>query len=328
MNIDNLKFALLIDGCVQRSFFVEDGKSYKLKSDKKEPYVYHHSISNECGMGPFAWPFCFNGHFINWTEWDELPDLDLDVIFVSIEKHPDKYKVEQVRKAYPNALVVATLKELYFIPSIQQRIDFFNECDAVVVPHADSIFDMFPELKTKVNKKIHWLPYATDVDYLHNKYYTEERTESIFSYIVPHPPRRGQTEEFAAYIGNKYNIPVVRDQVVYTGPECRQWEEFLEMFSPHTFCFNLDPEPQYGNQAIQSAIFGIVNIGGINDSHGKLFPKTANNDPDLLEREFVKHLDMDYRIEQIQKSFQRVNDLYGFPETRIRYNNIIKEIYG
>ena len=28
----------------------------------------------------------FGGCFLNWQEWKELPELDLDVIFVSIEK--------------------------------------------------------------------------------------------------------------------------------------------------------------------------------------------------------------------------------------------------
>ena len=80
-----MNFALIVDDCKVGSYMVRDKKAYKL-SDPNIPYQFHHSVSNECFIGFWAYPFVFNGCFINWKEWSELPDLDLDVIFVAIEK--------------------------------------------------------------------------------------------------------------------------------------------------------------------------------------------------------------------------------------------------
>ena len=87
-----MKFAMIIDGCVQRSYFIKDGKSYKLKANNLEPYRHHHSIGNECHLGLWNYPFLFEGgHFINLTEWDELPKLDLDLILIALERYHGQY---------------------------------------------------------------------------------------------------------------------------------------------------------------------------------------------------------------------------------------------
>ena len=100
------------------------------------------------------------------------------------------------------------------------------------------------------------------------------------------------------------------------------------MFSESTFCVNCDPEPQQGQQGIQCAILGVINIGGVNDSHHTLFPQTANNDFTALEEEFEKCIgDTEYRISRIKEAFDAANKVYSFEATRKRFNKI-QEITG
>jgi len=312
---------MIIDKIRQNSFHVVNGESIHWKTGA--PYSWHHSIENKTTMGPVAYPFCFEGDFINWGEWDELPKEDYDVIFLTIEKLPEKYNIGMVRKTYPNALIVGTIKELYFIHSYEQRVEFFNLCDIVVVPYQKSIYTYFPNLQKDVNKTIYYLPQPYDVNYLYDKFYKEERNETIFSYVAHHPPRWGATEQFAKAIGEKYNIPVVRQRTEFSPT---QWHDFLNIFTKSTFCFNLDPEPQQGQQGIQSAILGVVNIGGVNDSHFTLFPETANNDVIKLEKLFYEYFtNYDKRVEIINYAWEKVNEIYSFSATRKRFKKIIDE---
>jgi len=313
-----MNFALIVDKCVQNSFYVKDKQAYKMVDDS--PYVWHHSIDGRCSMGPFAYPFLFEGHLINWPEWDVLPELDLDVIFLVIEKNNHIYDIDQVRKKYPNAKIYATIKELYFYDGYEARIDLFQKADAVVIPYKESIYEIFPNLEKDVGHTLHYLPQPYDIDFLYERFYKQNRLERIFSYIPPHPPRRGHTEEFANYLGDKYDIPVTRRE---TGYSPTQWLDFLNMFSESTFCVNCDPEPQQGQQGIQCAILGVVNIGGINDSHHTLFPQTANNDFAALEEEFIKYIgDTEYRISRIKDAFDKANAVYSFEATLKQFNEI------
>ena len=319
-----MKFALILESSVQQSYSVRNKCAYKYGTD--EIYEWHSSIrvGNEMtSMGPFAYPFIFEGDYINWEEQGNLPKVDYDVIFCALEKYPEKYNVSKIRKAYPNALIVGTVKELYFIRDYQTRVNFFNECDMICVPYKDSWYSLFPKLKSDVNKPIHWLPQGYDIDFLYEHFYEELRDETIFSYIAPHPPRRNNTAMFAQNMAIKYNIPIVRKEIPYTGPDCQQWLNFIQIFNQSTFCFNLDPEPQFGQQGVQCAILGVVNIGGINDSHFSLHPNTSHNNTDKLEQEFVKYLeDIEYRNRQIQTSYQTAQEIYSFDAVKNKFLEI------
>ena len=80
------------------------------------PYQFHHSVGNECFIGFWGYPFVFDGCFINWSEWNELPILDLDVIFVVIEKRIDECKIEYLRKKYPNSIIIGLgiMDDIYY----------------------------------------------------------------------------------------------------------------------------------------------------------------------------------------------------------------------
>lgn len=318
-----MKFALIFEKSMQRSFSVKNKLSYYLGTDII--YEWHSSIKiNDAmtTMGPFTYPFIFEGDYLNWDELIELPKNDYDIIFCALEYYPDKYTVSQIRKVYPNAIIIGTVKELYFIKDYQTRIKFFNDCDIICIPYKESFYSMFPNITQDVNKEIHWVPQGYDIDFLYDNFYKETRDESIFSYIAPHPPRRANTEQFSNYLSKKYNIPIIRKDL--TKASNTQWLDFFTLFSDSTFCINLDPEPQFGQQGIQSAIVGIINIGGVNDSHFNLWPDTANNDLTHLSHVFEKCIsDIDYRIKLITGAFNKCNEIYSFNSVKNTIINII-----
>lgn len=318
-----MKFALILESSLQKSFSVRDKCAYKLGTN--QIYDWHSSIrvnDEMTTMGPFAYPFIFEGDYLNWAELETLPPNGYDVIFCALEKHPDKYSVSQIRKAYPNAIIVGTVKELYFIKDYKTRIDFFNQCDYICVPYKDSWHSMFPDIKKHVNKPIHWLPQGYDVDFLYKNFYQEERTESFFSYIAPHPPRRANTEQYTNFLSQNFNIPLIRKNL--TQAYDNQWHDFISLFSKSTFCINLDPEPQFGQQGVQCAILGVINIGGVNDSHFNLWPDTCHNNLDELTR-FVAHCldNPEYRFTIMKDAFEKVSKIYSFEAVKNKFNTII-----
>jgi len=76
-----MKLALIVDKCKQESFYIKDGKSYLINTDT--PYQFPHSINNECHIGFWSYTKLLgDGYFIKVDD-TELPDLELDIIFIS-----------------------------------------------------------------------------------------------------------------------------------------------------------------------------------------------------------------------------------------------------
>ena len=89
------------------------------------------------GMGenPHEWPslvpfltwlqpkieLTLNEWCINWNQYqNNLPNLELDLIFVTIERFLNKYdqcNVEKLRKKYPNAKIIGFIKEVWTGPA-------------------------------------------------------------------------------------------------------------------------------------------------------------------------------------------------------------------
>lgn len=304
-----MNFALIVDKCKVGSYTIRDDRAYQLKNDL-EPYSFHHSVRNECFIGFWGYPFVFNGHFINWSEWDNgLPKLNLDLIFVAIESDYEKYKINDLRKAYPNAKIVAVLKETWnWQQFATQRLKVYNECDYVFTCISENKYKEFmPELNDCKNK-VDFLPQPVNINFLYNNYYTEERNELIFSYNVTHNLSRvGKTFEFTKYISDKYKIPFINKLEPL-------WSDFLNVWTPATFHFNLDPSKQFpGQQSMQCAALGVIHIGGLNDSHTILWPETATNDLNQLEYYVNLYLtDYEKRIQTIQYAYNKVNEIYSY----------------
>ena len=328
-----MKFAMIVDGCVQRSYYVKDGKSYKLKADNEEPYSHHHSINNECHLGIWGYPFLFEGgYFINWTEWDELPKLDLDIILVAIEKNQNMYNVGMLRKSYPNALIMSFVKEAFWVNStLEQRINFFKDCDYItfqwkVDDDNDGGILGINTLSKLCNKEVYYLPQPNDIDFLYNNYYKQERDLNILSYKSPEGlGRSGNTIDFAKYVGDRYGIEVINHIVKYKGTEHKQWMEFLDGITSSTYCFNLDTTLYGGSMGVQCAALGLINIGGIQDSHKILWNETATNDLEVLGKIFYElHTNVDKRVELIQSAFNNARKYYSHKAVRQVILDILK----
>jgi len=318
---------MVVDGCVQRSYRVIDGKSYKLKSDNLEPYGHHHSLSNECHLGIWGWPFVFgDGYFINWTEWDELPKLELDVIMVALEKQIDRYNVGMLRKAYPNAIIVSFIKEAFWTNyNHQQRIDFFKSCDYITFPwdvkkDNNGILGL-ETLESLVGKKVYYMPQPHNINYLYDHYYKEDRAHKILNYKAP---ERGNDNSIIAQISKKYDIESFSHVVKYRGPGHKQWEEFLDGIHNTTYCFNLDETIYGGSMGVQCAALGILNFGGIQESHKILWPELATNDYTELETQFeLYYNNSDIHRNAIQIAFDTAQNVYGYESIRNRFIKMI-----
>tara|TARA_R110001592_G_scaffold21149_5_gene85831 strand:+ start:16 stop:990 length:975 start_codon:yes stop_codon:yes gene_type:complete len=324
-----MKFAMIVDGCVQRSYRMIDGKSYKLKSDNLEPYGHHHSLSNECHLGIWGWPSVFkDGYFINWTEWDELPNLDLDIVMVALEKQYDKYNVDMLRKAYPNAIIVSFFKEAHWTNySHEQRIDFFKACDYITFPwnvkkDSNGILGI-ETLELLTGKKVYYMPQPHNINYLHDHYYKEDRNYKILNYKSP---ERGNDNSIIDQISKKYGIASLSHVVKYRGPDHKQWEEFLDGMHDVTYCFNLDETLYGGSMGVQCAALGILNFGGVQDSHTIFWPDLATNDHHELEKQFnLYYNNQDIHHKAVEYAFNEAQNIYGYEAIHDRFLKMIKE---
>ena len=80
-----MNFAMIVDSVNGvKSYYIKDNKGYDFDNN---PYGFNVSIGNEFYHSMWSYPALYDGCFLNWKDWeDELPDLDLDLIFLSIEK--------------------------------------------------------------------------------------------------------------------------------------------------------------------------------------------------------------------------------------------------
>jgi hypothetical protein len=334
----NKKFALIIDAIGNndmKSFYVKNNQAFTLKDDKS--YSYTHSLGSKCFISTFNYPWLFeNGYFLNWHEFGyDLPDLDLDLIFLTIERllnKPDLFpwaKVETIRKKYPNAKIVAFLKEIwvgnpydYEDPRQLSRIDFLNDCDSVVInrPHLKE----YQHLKDNVDKHFNFIGQPHNIDYFYNRW-GGDKDLAIWAYLPSSISRRSNTYEFTDYISKKYKIPA-RYKELKSNQDFNylSFEEFIERWSSCLFHFNLDPVDYFpGKQSVHTASVGTINIGGVNDNHFLLYPETATCDTKILEERFIEYLeDENKRNEVIIHAWNKLNEIFSFESVKKQIENI------
>jgi len=331
-----MKVGLFWDEAINiSSYYVKDGTGYNYFTDK--PYVYHHSISSQCYPATHNFTFLWdNGSFLNLSEWDELPDLDLDLIFYACERsglddeHYDRYCVSRIRDKYKDVKVIGYLKEVYVKEHrFENRIKFLNECDFIHAEAASRMktLDEFLKIEKLTGRKLNFTNQPVNIDYLFDNFYSNEKENSIFAYLPAPIHRRGKTYEFANYIGNKYNI-----NVKYKSLEQGQkfdylsQKEFVELWSPSLYHFNLDPITIHpGGQCIQVASVGSIHIGGVNESHHILYPDTATCDVKVLEDVIDGYIkDETKRFGAIEYAWEKVNENFSFNKVK----NQIESLYG
>ena len=314
-----MNLAVIVGGSVSsdfKSWYAKDKEKYLFDGDTVHD-VYN-PIFNYC----FFWD---DGCFLNLSEWeDELPDLDLDVIVYANERHGldelhwDKYSVDRLKNKYPKAKVIGFIKEIT-VPSHRYKnwIRFLNDCDYVVVPATGPMkkLPVYKTIQSELNKKINFFTSPHDIDSIYDKFYSDSKENAIFAYLPNPMHRRGRTVEFAEYIGNKYNIPVIKKPFTNGSNDAKYmaWDDFTNLWSPCLWHFNLDSSDlQQGQHIIAVANVGCINIGGMNESHYILFPETATCDEKILEEKFEWYFnDEDKRFEVINYAWKKLNECYS-----------------
>ena len=325
----------MLDKCGQDSHYIKDGKAYFLKND--EPYEHQFALGSVSAIGMFSIPFIYgdDGYLIKISEFDDLPKIDLDAIILSVERTPG-FDFSTIRKAYPNAAIIATLKEnnptysafdragnpLPHKNYCQETLDNFKQADAGTVPFSKiERFEDFRKLTGK--KQFYRLPQPYDIDYIYNNYFKQQRREKILAYQSWSHIERGQKK--AAYLAHQlsqqYGIPGV------TGKPNQTFDWYLQLTAHVTFTFNLEPLYCVGNQGVQSAILGTIQFGGIADSNMNLFPELATNDTELLKEKFHEiYTNFDRRVEVMQYAHNKARELYSFEYFRKQLDYILSEV--
>ena len=336
-----MKFAFIVDKCGVQSYYVKNGKSYSYKT--KEVCINHNSLSEKSMIGMWSYPFVFNGCYLNWSEWgDDLPDYNLEVIIVAIEKDFVNYNVKKLRKKYPNALIFGMIKEIFLgnmtsfgytadftSDKHKNRTKFLNECDGVFQCFKNLDDSPLSYLSDVCNKNIEYLPFSVDVNYIYENYYKNEKTDGVYMYLPHSASRRTNTYEFSRYICNKYKLPLDTKPLYEDKPYTyMSLHDLVSLWSQYSFHINLDSADWFpGSQAVQVASAGSIQVGGLNYSHKVLYPDLATNDLNILENQIDKIInDFDYRIKIIQKAFDGVHRHYSFDTVKKSLNKMMKEV--
>lgn len=329
----NKKFAWIVDSSGASSWVVDNDEAKYLK-DGSPVLNPCWSFENKTGgafLYNWQYPFMFEeGYFLNWNDFikdgTELPDVDFDIIFLSVYKNYDYCTVEKIRKKYPNARIAGYIKELwspgqdFFTfdhPKYVQHIEFLKTCDAVVLYSIE--LGIFRYMQEQVGTEFSIVAMPINVDYFYNNFYKQEREPSLFCYLPHMHNRRSNTEQFSRYISEKYNLKFVdRDVEAWRtkgqqNPNDFKLKDFVDRWSRTIFHINLDPDNYMpGSQAMQCATLGVINIGGLNCSHKLLWPETATNDTTILERRIIDYLNnptkMNKAIEYAHETVRKFHD--------------------
>ena len=333
MNKINKKFAWIVDATSVESWYVQNDEAITLKDDTPFINPTFSSDSKDGGSFLFNWQFPFmfeEGYFLNWCEHlddeKELPDVDFDIIFVSIRKKYEMCTVEKLRKKYPNAKIAGYIKELWqpgqeFLtfeyPLYLKQIEFLKQCDSVLLYNME--MGVFRHMQEQVGTEFSIVNMPIDVDYFYKNFYKQERELSLFCYLPPIHNRRSNTEQFSRYISEKYNIKYIdRDVEAYrtqsqANPNEFKLRDFINKWSSGVFHINLDPDCNMpGSQAMQCAALGVINIGGLNCSHRLLWPETSTNDINILEsriRDYIQNpMAINNAVDYAYKTVRKYHD--------------------
>ena len=184
----------------------------------------------------------------------------------------------------------------------------------------------YRDLEDKVGRKLDYITCPININSFYDNFYTDLKQEMIYSYTPFSEHRRSDTYDFAIQMGEKYDIPVITKDLSNNKKfDHLTQKEFIDLWSPASFHFNLDPTiTQPGHQCTQVANVGSINIGGLNESHHILFPETATCDKKILEEKFEEYLkDLNKRFEVIEYSWGKLNETYGYDTVRKQIKNLI-----
>tara|TARA_R110000737_G_scaffold316794_1_gene327225 strand:- start:15253 stop:16212 length:960 start_codon:yes stop_codon:yes gene_type:complete len=319
-----MKFALISQAFVVKSYKVNNGKAYTLDG---QPYSYSHSIGNEFFMGFWNYPFLFDGYYLNISDL-HLINEDLDIIMFANDNIKE-VTISILRKKFPNAFIIASVKEMLSIGdnsktnNAEFRKNLFNEADAVSTPMSLNN-PISKEFQLLSSKKLHWIPQPVNIDYLQDNYYVD-KTLSIFCYQHHQTHRNANTKEIATHLSNKFNIPIFEKYTDHRIHGNDQLKIHIESWSKCLFMVNMDPTTSYGQQSTLCPSTGTIMFGGNNDANSYLYPSTNTLDVKKLELEMEKIiLDKDYRELIIQDAYSKLCKTYSYDAIRQTILNILK----
>ncbi len=298
-----MKVAFILDHePLMRSFKWESGQAIDLDGN---PYSPSFGIRNV-----FNVPKPFNGYFIAYNQG--LVNEDFDVVFLSIEK--GGASVHDIRKAYPNARVFSMIKEknpTWHLP--QSRIDFFNQCDACLVPYREHVLSF---LREHVKVPVHQFMYPYERSELCAAPMPfDDRPEEI---MVGCNTRRG-FDASLAFARRAEEILGMKISTVNSGS--LSWEEWLLKLGKTKICINLDNKPEIGQLPIECACTGTLHIGGIADAAETLWPETFGNDQEALLSQIRAFVADHSRL--IANAQATLDSVYSYEASRKRLNDII-----
>jgi hypothetical protein len=149
---------------------------------------------------------------------------------------------------------------------------------------------------------------------------------ALYAYIPNPLDRRGTTYAFTEHISKKFNIPVKYKVLSNNLPfDYLSQEELITSWSSCAFHLNLDPIDYFpGNQCALVAATGTINIGGVNDYHHTLYPKTATCDWEVLEKEIDSYINnSEARDEVIKYAWKQLNNIFSFQAVRKQIESIL-----
>lgn len=325
--------ALIIDKCSQLSYCVKDGIARFFNNNIE--YNHQNHLGGKYAPPFMNFPYIFDiGYLLKIDEFgsvQNLPNIDLDVIILSLEK--SDYSVEGIREKYPNACILSSFKEYNPSgghPSKKWNDKLINLCKKVDIPtNPYSKSDRFKEFENIINRKLEYLPNPIDVDYLVENFYVEDRPNTAVCYVAPTHLDRGQREtiQFCNMISDKYGVDVIF--IPYNWPYDHKkrltFADFIKYITNTSFCINLDTWYQIGQIGLTCASLGTIHIGGVSDSNLNIYNETATNDFYKLDVTF-RHLFENHisRMEYIETAFNRVYERHSLESVKKQIHKLIK----
>lgn len=332
-----MKYALMIDKTSQKSFYIENRKAYNFHDKRR--FNHQHCITLEnisMTQGLFSIPFVFgeDGYYIQLQEFERggYPELDLDVIFLNTEKSWD-FDFSKLRKAYPNAVIIAILKEHNPLLGVynQNTIDLYKNADVASVQYFQlKLFKPFMQLIGK--SSLYRLQQPYPVDWLYSNY-GEKRSAARHKRVMLYKPSNdpGQAVKRGYELSSKFIRMLNRyygAELEYVYPDAGQsWDDFLKVTASCGWCINLDPVYMVGQQPIQCGALKTFNIGGLTDAHLLLWNETASVNESALAKVFdAFYKDRESTITKLDDIYKKTKELYSFEAFRETLQNILKEI--
>jgi len=188
-----VKVAVFWDSAINiDSYYVKGDEAYSYWTDK--PFTFHHSMSSKCFpvIHNYQW-FGKGSSFLALNDWVDrgldFPDLDVDLIFYACERQGlddstwDSYSVERLRKRYPNAKIIGSLKEVNVKPErVQNRLKFLKSCDDLhsESPKNEETMKVFGPIEEHTGMKIKFFKQPQNIDYYYENFYSDEKINGIY----------------------------------------------------------------------------------------------------------------------------------------------------